>query len=103
MLRRITAFFGSGLLSAFLSAVVSAAVPTEPPLEVYGSLPHTEAVEMSADGSLLAIVSTDDDQLVLTVKHADGKGSLVRLLRTLAHRTAGKSACRGEPPMAAFS
>ncbi len=28
---------------------------------------------MSADGSMLAIVSTDDDQLILTVKHADGK------------------------------
>jgi hypothetical protein len=71
--RRIIAFFGTGLLSAVLSAIVSAAVPTVPPLEVYGSLPHTEAVEMSADGSMLAIVSTEDDQLVLTVKHADGK------------------------------
>ncbi len=68
MLRRLTA-----CLLTLWASTAWAAAPSAPPLEVYGSLPRTEVVELSADGSLMAIVSQDGDRFMLTIRHADSK------------------------------
>src|ERR1700728_2821295 len=50
-----------------------AVAPATPPgLEIYGSLPTTEAVELSADGTMLAMVGTEGEQSILTIARADG-------------------------------
>jgi len=72
MLRRFRAC-SPALLLVLCASAAYGAEPSAPPLEVYGSLPRTEVVELSADGSLLAIVSLDDDRFVLTIRRAGGK------------------------------
>ena len=72
MMRGLTGWLPAALLLAFALAAV-AAPPPVPPLEIYGSLPRTEAVEMSADGDMLAIVSRQDDRFLLTIRHVDGR------------------------------
>jgi len=58
---------------ALCASAARGAAPSAPPLEVYGSLPRTQAAELSADGSLLAVVSLDGDGFVLTIRAVDGK------------------------------
>jgi dienelactone hydrolase len=52
------------------ACVAEAAAP--PPLETYGALPKTETIELSPDGNLLAMVSTDGDTRVLSIQRVDG-------------------------------
>ncbi|HEX4505586.1 MAG TPA: hypothetical protein VH722_07630, partial [Alphaproteobacteria bacterium] len=67
---RMTAFLVGASLLAALAPMAVAAAP--PPLAVYGSLPRTEAVALSGDGNMLAMVETDGDQRLLVIETADG-------------------------------
>ncbi len=66
---RIAACFGG----VFFLVVLPVAAVAAPPLEIYGSLPQTEAVDLSADGSMLALVETEGDQRVLLIETVDGR------------------------------
>src|SRR5262245_38800493 len=69
---RIAAFLGGAFLLAALPPA-SVAAPAAPPLDVYGSLPQTEAVDLSADGSMVAVVETEGDQRMLVIETAEGR------------------------------
>jgi dipeptidyl aminopeptidase/acylaminoacyl peptidase len=52
-------------------AAMSQAAAAPPALDIYGSLPQTEAVELSDDGSMLALIKTDGNQRILSIETAD--------------------------------
>jgi dipeptidyl aminopeptidase/acylaminoacyl peptidase len=57
-----------------LIALAKPAVAAAPPaLEAYGTLPSTETLELSPDGSMIAMVGMDGDKRVLTVETVEGK------------------------------
>src|SRR5581483_10977351 len=69
--RIICALGSAALLTVPSPRVAFAASP--PPLDVYGQLPKTEAVELSADGTMAAQVVTIDDTRVLVISKDDGR------------------------------
>ena len=70
---RISAYLGGLFFLAALPSAAMASSAAPPPLEVYGSLPQTEAVELSADGNILAIVETEGDRRMLSIERVDGR------------------------------
>lgn len=56
----------------FLVAVCAGAAGGPPPLEVYGALPDTESVALSPDGTMLAIVGTQQAKRFLAIKKVGG-------------------------------
>jgi dipeptidyl aminopeptidase/acylaminoacyl peptidase len=70
--RRIAVYLGCLSFLVALPSAAMAASAAPPPLEIYGSLPATEAVELSADGTMLAMVGTEGDQRGLTIARTDG-------------------------------
>lgn len=59
--------------AACLSLISTRALAADKPsLAIYGQLPNIEAVEISPDGSKLAIIQTDGEQRVLTVRQVGG-------------------------------
>jgi len=69
---RIAAYLRCLSCLVALPSAAMAASAAPPPLEVYGSLPQTEAVELSADGNMLAMVETQGDKRILSIEHIDG-------------------------------
>jgi dipeptidyl aminopeptidase/acylaminoacyl peptidase len=47
------------------------AADSPPPLEEYGALPRTETVELSPDGTMIAMVETQNDARLLSIKRTD--------------------------------
>jgi hypothetical protein len=70
--KRIAAYLGCLSFLAMLPPTAMAVSAAPPPLEVYGSLPQTEAVELSADGNMLAMVETQGDKRILSIERVDG-------------------------------
>lgn len=72
----VAARMAGALAGAFLLVCSASAnwarAATPPPLEIYGQLPKTEAVDLSADGSLIAAIETIGDQRMLTIRKPDG-------------------------------
>jgi dipeptidyl aminopeptidase/acylaminoacyl peptidase len=64
---------GLVVMACQLCFTISAIAASPPPLEVYGALPKTESVELSPDGTMLAMVSTEGDRRVLSIQKVDGK------------------------------
>ena len=58
--------------ATFLAAATPVAAADKPSLAAYGALPSIEAVEISPDGSKLAVVTTDGQQRFLTVRKTEG-------------------------------
>ncbi len=72
MLRQTARALGVGLLFAWTLTSSLAVGASSPGLEVYGSLPKTEAVGLSPDGSMLATVSTQGDHRVFAIEKVAG-------------------------------
>jgi dipeptidyl aminopeptidase/acylaminoacyl peptidase len=62
----------AALASACVLAATSAHAASPPPLELYGQLPKTEAVALSADGTMVAMVVTDGDTRMLRLEKVGG-------------------------------
>jgi dienelactone hydrolase len=60
----------------FALVVAERALASPPPLEIYGATPKTERVELSPDGTMLAIVGTENDKHLLSIQRI-GAGGLV--------------------------
>jgi dipeptidyl aminopeptidase/acylaminoacyl peptidase len=66
---RVMAIFCLFALLAIPRALLAADAP--PPLETYGTLPRTEIVELSPDGTMLATVETQGDVRLLSIRRTD--------------------------------
>ena len=66
------------LLTAGVAALAAMATPVlaadKPDLSVFGALPNVEQVEISPDGSKLAVITTDGEQRYLTIRKTEGGG-----------------------------
>jgi len=74
LLKRILAVATAGFVMAAAIGAGSA-LAERPPLSVYGGLPNVEQVEISPDGTKLAIAVTDGENRMLVIREAkqDGK------------------------------
>ena len=62
-------------------AVCAIAAPADvPPLSVYGRLPNIEQIEISPDGSRLAVTVTDGEKRMLVIREAREGGKMVSAL-----------------------
>jgi dipeptidyl aminopeptidase/acylaminoacyl peptidase len=68
--RRLLA--GVFLFVFLLVSPVICAAGAPPPLEVYGALPNTEAVALSPDGTMIAMVNTEGEKRLLSIRKIDG-------------------------------
>ncbi len=64
--------FAAGAACLTLLSARAFAADAKPDLAVYGQLPNIEQVELSPDGSKLAVVVTNGDQRFLTVRQVGG-------------------------------
>jgi dipeptidyl aminopeptidase/acylaminoacyl peptidase len=77
---------GFAMATAACAGAASAEVP---PLSVYGRLPNVEQVEISPDGTKLAISVTDGENRMLTIREAAEGGKLITAMRFGATKLRG--------------
>ena len=79
MLKNALAVATAGFV-LFGAACASAAPANVPPLSVYGRLPNIERIEISPDGSKLAIAVTDGEKRMLVIRESKDGGKVVSAL-----------------------
>ncbi|SFK61130.1 Dipeptidyl aminopeptidase/acylaminoacyl peptidase [Caulobacter sp. UNC279MFTsu5.1] len=79
MLKTVLAVATAGF--AMAAAACAGAAAEVPPLSVYGRLPNVEQVEISPDGTKLAIAVTDGENRVLTIREAAEGAKLITAMR----------------------
>lgn len=71
----------AALAAGALLSVGAARAEAVTPLAVYGGLPSAERVEISPDGTLLAVSATDGEQRMLLIRENKEGGALIRAMR----------------------
>lgn len=83
MLKSVLAVMTAGI------AMTSAAWAEAPPLSVYGRLPNVEQVEISPDGSKLALSVTDGEMRMLLIREATEGGKLLAAMNFASTKLRG--------------